>query len=60
MPTRSKLTPVALRNAAMASGSLAAFFAHDPAVVVDDADRGLFHRDVETNIVLHGCPPQAC
>ena len=43
----------------MASGSLAAFFAHDPTLVVDDADRGLFHRDAETDIVLHGCPPQA-
>jgi hypothetical protein len=38
MPTRSKLTPVATRNAAMASGSIAAF-AHDPTLVVDDADR---------------------
>ena len=34
-------------------------FAHDPAVVVDDADRRLFHRDVKADIVLHGCPPQA-
>jgi hypothetical protein len=34
-------------------------FAHDPALLVDDADRGFFHRDVETDIMLHGCPPQA-
>src|ERR687898_900152 len=59
MPTRSKLTPVALRNAAMPSGSVAALpFAHDPALVVDDADRRLFHRDVKADIILHGCPPQ--
>jgi hypothetical protein len=32
-------------------------FAHDPALIIDDADRRLFHRDVETDILLHGCPP---
>jgi hypothetical protein len=34
-------------------------FAHDTALVLDDADRRLFHRDVEvdSDIVLHGCPP---
>jgi hypothetical protein len=58
MPTRSKLTPVALNNAAMLSGSVAAF-AHDPALVVDDADRRLFHRDVKADIIPYGCPPQA-
>ena len=34
-------------------------FAHDPALVVDDADRRLFHRNVKADIILHGCPPQA-
>ena len=30
-----------------------------PGLLIDDADRGLFHRNVETDIVLHRCPPQA-
>jgi hypothetical protein len=34
-------------------------FAHDPALVVDDADRRLFHRDVKADIIPYGCPPQA-
>ena len=60
MPTRSKISPVAIRNAAMASGPARAFaFAHDPARIIDDADRRLFHSDVETDIMLHGCPPYA-
>jgi pimeloyl-ACP methyl ester carboxylesterase len=32
-------------------------FAHDPTLLVDDADRRLFHRDVKADILLHGCPP---
>jgi Carboxymuconolactone decarboxylase family len=36
-----------------------AFYAGWPTARLDDADRRLFHRDVEADIVLHGCPPQA-
>jgi hypothetical protein len=33
-------------------------FAHDPALVVDDAESGLFHRDVKTDIMLHEQHPK--
>src|SRR5215813_11942460 len=32
---------------------------HDFPFLVDHADRGLFHRNVESGKVFHGCPPLA-
>src|ERR1700682_1609287 len=32
---------------------------HDFPVLVDHADRSLFHRNVESGKVFHGCPPLA-
>lgn len=34
-------------------------FEHEFSFLVDDADRGLFHRHVQSGKILRGCPPWA-
>jgi len=59
MPICSKASPIATRNTAMASGSLAALPSRTPRRWSSAIDRGLFYSDAEFDIMLHGCSPQA-